>query len=260
MLLRSNLLQYNDCVGLRKPERLLYATPPPYSPNTQDQTVDYGGAKWKGQPGGSWEQISGGDSGGGNVDVVGNAQKLLDFQKQANAPVAAALGSQVPGIQDQYTQLVNSIKGSQQVSRNAQTLTTANTLGGRGLTSDSGVYQQEMNNALLPVDTAYGGLLAQTNVGSIQDLQSLALQIANLNAGNPETAIPNALQYGGLQNQAAQVAASIQNAQTQANSALAVAKANPYAALGSYGVINTQTGGIDYSGLSKLLQQLGGVA
>lgn len=29
-------------------------SPPPYAPNTVDQTVDYGGTTWKGQPGGGW--------------------------------------------------------------------------------------------------------------------------------------------------------------------------------------------------------------
>ena len=53
-MLKNNILFYNDCVGLAKPSRFLYATPPPYSPNTQDQTVDFGGATWKGQPGGGW--------------------------------------------------------------------------------------------------------------------------------------------------------------------------------------------------------------
>lgn len=38
------------------------ATPPPYAPNVVNQTVSYGGATWKGNPGGEWtlEQPSGG--------------------------------------------------------------------------------------------------------------------------------------------------------------------------------------------------------
>lgn len=50
----KNMLYLNDCLGLNRPDRLWYATPPPYSPNTENQTVDFGGATWKGQPGGAW--------------------------------------------------------------------------------------------------------------------------------------------------------------------------------------------------------------
>lgn len=216
MLLHRNILYFNDCVGLTKPDRFLHADPPPYAPNTQDQTVDYNGVTWKGQPGGGWTPQT--STGGGalpgqapnSVDLVKNAQALLDFQKTANAPVAAAVGSQIPGVQDKYTQLVNSIKGNQQLDTNRQTLTTANTLGGRGLTSDSGVYQQEMTNALTPIDTQYAGLVANANAGSIQDIQGLALQQAQLLAGNPDTAISGGLQFGGLQNQASQIASQNQ--------------------------------------------------
>lgn len=54
MFTHHNLIVYNDCIGLRPKDRKYYATPPPYSPNTVDQTVDFGGATWKGQPGGGW--------------------------------------------------------------------------------------------------------------------------------------------------------------------------------------------------------------
>ena len=49
-----NLLYLNDCLGINKPSKFMFATPPPFNPNTENQTVDFGGATWKGQPGGSW--------------------------------------------------------------------------------------------------------------------------------------------------------------------------------------------------------------
>ncbi len=145
-------------------------------------------------------------SGGGNVDVVGNAQKLLDFQKTANAPIVTQLQTQQPGLNDKYTQLVNSIKGNQQLDTNRQTTTTNNLLAQRGITSNSNLGQQEMTNALTPIDTQYAGLTANANAGSIADTQALALQIANLQAGNPDTAIPNALNYGNVVNSANSIA------------------------------------------------------
>lgn len=138
------------------------------------------------------------------TDPIKQAQKFLDFQKQANQPIVASLQASQDPLKDKYTQLVNSIKGNQQLDSNRQTLTTANTLGGRGLSSDSGVYQQEMTNALTPIDTQYSGLLANAGAGSIDDLQALALQIAQLQAGDPSSALSNTFQYQGLQQQAQQ--------------------------------------------------------
>lgn len=233
---------------------------PSYSPNTVNQTVSVDGGKttWRGQPGGGWTLVSGGgdssNSGGGSgaTDVVGNAQKLLDFQKTANAPVAQALGSQVPGIQDQYTQLVNSIKGNQQLDTNRQTLATSNELGARGILPSSGLYQQQMTDALTPIDTQYSGLLTQANTGSIQDLQGLALQIAQLNAGNPDTAISGGLSIAGLQS-------ALQVAQANAQGYIGAAQANPYESFGQYGqTLNKQTGAIDSSGISALIKALNG--
>lgn len=196
-------------------------------------------------------------SGGAGGDVVANAQKLLDFQKTANAPVSAALGSQVPGIQDEYTNLVNSIKGNQTLDTNRQTTTTNNLLAQRGITSNSGVGQQEMTNALTPIDTQYSGLLANANQGSIQDLQGLALQIANLNAGNPETAIPNALNYGNVLNTAAQTAAGIQQAQIYGNAQVAAAQAHPYTSTSIPGVtLNSASGSYSTTGLAQLIASL----
>lgn len=181
------------------------------------------------------------------VDVVGNAQKLLDFQKQANQPVISSLQSQQPGLADKYKQLVDSIKGNQTLDTNRQTTTTANELGKRGLTSDSGVYQQEMTNALTPIDTQYAGLTANANAGSISDTQALALQIAQLQAGNPESALTGGLQVGGLQNQASQISA--QNSLAAAQAQLAGAQSN-YIPVPGVGLYNAQS--------KSLINQLNG--
>ncbi len=194
------------------------------------------------------------NSGGGNIDVVGNAQKLLDFQKTANAPVAANLQTQIPGIQDKYTQLVNSIKGNQQLDTNRQTTTTNNLLAQRGITSNSNYSQQEMTNALTPIDTQYAGLTANANAGSIADIQGLQQQIANLQAGNPETAIPNALNYGNVLNSANQIA----NQNSQFGQTLA--QQNPYIQSQTQyqlALANSLNGG-NVSALDKLRATLGG--
>lgn len=226
---------------------------PPYSPNVQNQTVSYGGQTWKGNPGSDWSLEGGGNSGGGNVDVVGNAQKLLDFQKTANAPVVASLQSQTPGIQDKYKQLVDSIKGNQQVSTNRQTLVTNNELGKRGILNTSGLYGQEMSNSLTPIEAQYAGLTANANAGSIQDLQDLALHIAQLQAGNPETAIQGGIQAGGIQQGANQFAQNLalQQAQFEAQKPYLASQTNYQNALAN------SLGGGNMTGLNKLRLSLG---
>ncbi len=197
------------------------STPPPYAPNTVNQTVDYGGITWKGQPGGQWTAQT--STGGGAVpgqapntqDIVNNAKALNQFQIQQNQPIISALGTQQAGLDQKYKDLVSSIKGNQQLDTNRQTLATNNELGRRGISSDSGLYQQDLTNALTPIDTQYSGLLANASAGSISDAQNLALQIAQLQAGNPESSISGALNYGGLVNQANQLQSSNANNSAQ---------------------------------------------
>lgn len=214
---------------------------PPYAPNVQDQTVDYGGITWKGQPGGDWTPQS--KTGGGGLpgqapttqDMLNNAKALLDFQKQANQPVINTLGSQTSSIQDRYKSLVDSIKSNQQVSENQQTLTTNNELARRGI-SGGGLYDQTMTNSLLPVQAAYSGQIANANAGSINDLNTLALQIAQLQAGNPSDALSGALQFGNQQQQASQFAQNyaLQQQQLAQQQALQQAQANYYNNMGDY--------------------------
>lgn len=194
---------------------------------------------------------NGGGASGGNP-LVQQAQQLNDYYKTANQPQIQALGSQSPTLKDQYTQLVNTIKAGSQTSANAQTLTTANELGRRGLTSNSGLYQQDLTNALLPVNSAFSGQLQQANQGSITDLNNLALQIAQLQSGNPAGAVQGALSYGGI-------LGNIQAAQEQAKGYIGAAQANPYEAFGSYGqILNKQTGAINSTGIAALIKALNG--
>lgn len=188
------------------------------------------------------------------ADPINQAQRALDFQKTANAPVVASLQTQTPGIQDKYKQLVDSIKGNQQVDQNRQTLATNNQLGARGILPSSGVYQQEQVNAQLPINAAYSGQLAQANTGSIQDLQQLALQIAQLQAGNPESAMSTGLQLGGLQQSQNQFTQNLalQQAQLAQQAPLVGAQTTYQKALAN------SLGGGNISGLDQLRTMLGG--
>lgn len=63
------------------------AEKPPYAPNVVNQTVDYGGATWKGNPGSDWTLQSGGNSSiGSSVDQLGQAN---NFTQGFNEKVAS---------------------------------------------------------------------------------------------------------------------------------------------------------------------------
>ena len=60
-------------------------TPPPYAPNTVNQTVDYGGTTWKGNPGTGWTAVS--QTGGGSIGSTGSisAAPTIDLVAITNA-------------------------------------------------------------------------------------------------------------------------------------------------------------------------------
>lgn len=124
-----------------------------------------------------------------NSDPIYQAQRALEFQKKANEPIVSALQGQQQPLKDRYEKLLASIKGNQQIAENRQTVTTNNELGKRGISSNSGLYQQEMTNALNPIGQAYTDQY-NTAFGNENTAESdLAYKIANAQAGNPESAI-----------------------------------------------------------------------
>jgi hypothetical protein len=183
-------------------------------------------------------------NGGGNsnpIDIVALAGSLQQMQIAANQPAIATLGSQQSGLEASYKSLLDSIKGSQTVAQNSQTLTTNNEMAQRGVLPTSTLYGQNMNNALLGVNSAFGGLTANTTAQEQNDLLSLAGQIAGLQAGNVGNAISGASSAysSNLGLLAAQLAA-------QTGSYTATAK--PYVSLGNGLVMNSVTGQITIPG------------
>ena len=134
------------------------------------------------------------------------ANKAQQMQVQANQPAIATLNTQKSSLDDQYSKLLDSISASEQPALNAQTLATNNELGRRGITSDSGVAQNQMASALLPVTTQFGQLQAQTGLSRQQDLGNIANAIAQLQTGNVPQSLNFATGIGGLQNQAQSIA------------------------------------------------------
>lgn len=149
------------------------------------------------------------------VDPIAQAQKFLEFQKTANQPVVQQLEASKAPLEQKYQDLVASIKGTGKVAQDRQTLATNNELGRRGILPTSGLYEQEQANAALPLQAQIASQLAQTGMAQNDDLTKLALQIAQLQAGNPSDAISGALNYGNQVQSANQFAQDLAYRQQQ---------------------------------------------
>lgn len=145
------------------------------------------------------------------------AKRAQQMQVEANQPAIQTLNTQKSELDTKYDQLLTSIKGSEQVATNAQTLATNNELGRRGITSDSGLYQGQMASSLLPVATQFGQLLASTGLARQQDLGSIAGLIAQLQTGN----VPQSLNFASGIGQQANEATRIANELTLGRESLA---------------------------------------
>lgn len=194
-----------------------------------------------------------GSGGGDNSDPVALAKSLIQVQQQANQPAIQTLQGNIGSTQQKYNDLVDSIKGAGTVAANNQTQITNNALGARGILPSSQLYQQELQNALLPVNAQFSGLAAQTGLQGQEDINSIMNAIAQLQSGNPASAVTSASGYAGA---AQQALAQIQASQNQ----LEAARANPFEALGNQGLIlNRQSGNVTDSGLQALLKALNGL-
>lgn len=166
------------------------------------------------------------------TDPIETAKKVQQMQIDANQPAIAQLQKSSTDLQGTYKDLLESIKGQQGVAQDAQTLATNNELGRRGISSDSGVAQQQQASALRPIAAQYQGLAANAGIQQQNDLSGIAGQIAQLQGGN----LPSALQFGqgasSLAQQAQQIAQNYALQQKQAQ----------YIPLGYGGLYDSSTG------------------
>lgn len=133
-----------------------------------------------------------------SIDPQQAIQASIKALQEANKPAVESLQASIPETQakyaqtrsqlqasqapleQRYNQLLESIKGNQTTAENRQTLTTNNELGKRGISSSSGVAQQEMTNALNPITQQFTGLTQQTGLAREDSIKQLQDSIANL--------------------------------------------------------------------------------
>jgi len=166
----------------------------------------------------------------GSNSVASNASDMLKMYQEANKPVVSALESTIPAIGQKYAQtgqylqkqvgnldtryksLLDSIKGLQQNDVQAVTTNTSQELGRRGISAESGLFGQTVNQAVQPVNRGYAGQISELGASQQSALDSLLNQIsglptaqtqeeqavrtaiAQLQAGGNTSAITNALQ------------------------------------------------------------------
>lgn len=215
------------------------ASPPPYAPNVVNQTVDYNGITWKGQPGGQWTAQS--TSSGAPVstgDPVQDAENLAAFeQKQqiaANQPAIATLQTQGTTLAQQYQNLLQSVINQGSATYNTATSGENAYLASRGLLSQSGEGNNELSQAQNTVNTTNATNQANVETDAANTQTQIAQAIASLQAGN----VGQALTFG--QN-IANTEAGIENVNTQAQAQLASAKLPQYVQAGGI-VFNPVTG------------------
>lgn len=207
----------SDCLGLGRVDRLCYASPPPYSPNVVNQTVDYGGATWRGQPGGSWQQIgnTGSPSFERQADPVEQAKRINQFNIEANQPQIQGLqkiynpDTKTGNLDEQYKAVLDSITAGEQPVVDQAIRTTNTELGKRGITGDSTFAQQQLTGAETPIRAAFQGQRTSTLQSKNADINRIAEAIAALQSGNPANSISAGLNASSTQNQANQFQQSL---------------------------------------------------
>ncbi len=131
--------------------------------------------------------------------VADKAAKEAEYRRQqAIQPAIASLNATKPEITakydtersrlegekqpltERYQSLLDQIKGEQTTATNRQTRTTNNELAKRGISSDSGVFQQEMTDALNPITLQYTGITKDTTLAREDALRAISNAITGL--------------------------------------------------------------------------------
>lgn len=140
------------------------------------------------------------------VDPLALAGSLQQMQIKANEPAIQTLQGRQSALSDQYKTLLDSVMTAGSVATNTITSSTNSELAKRGITNDSFLAGQTMGSALLPVTSQIQTAEANVGMGSAQDVNQLAAQIASLQTGNVPGAITGAASFAGLSALPAQIA------------------------------------------------------
>ncbi|HLG40295.1 MAG TPA: hypothetical protein VI461_11535 [Chitinophagaceae bacterium] len=173
-------------------------------------------------------------------DPIANAQKLQQFQVQQNQPAITSLQQSIPETQQKfqttrsqiegqvqplkqrYSNLLDELKRRETVDTQSAQLATAQEYGKRGIPLSSGAYSQALSQKTTPISQFYTGQIKDTSLAQEEGLMgiqnllgNLAGQeteatrgiqnaIAQLQSGDPASAIQGALSIINMQQQQSQ--------------------------------------------------------
>jgi hypothetical protein len=170
----------------------------------------------------------GGSTGGGLPDYASIAQQQMQLMQQANQPAIQSLQASIPEVQgkfaaeqqrlqaqqqpleQRYQNLLGEVTRQQGVQTTAEQTATSREFGRRGISTQSGIFENTLNERLKPISEWAGGQTAQIGlsredalrqlqdlinktgeggIGAVRDIQNA---IAGLQGGNPAAALSNA--------------------------------------------------------------------
>jgi hypothetical protein len=180
-----------------------------------------------------------------NKDYI--AQQHTDQQAaQAKSDYQAGIGSAVSSLQTQgtnldtqYSDLLGKVMGVGTVAMNTATTGENNLLASRGIVNNSPLYSAQMTSAQLPVTTAVQGQIGSLGYTQAQLKNTLANNIASIQAGGAGTMAGLPLSYGSL---ALSSAANLANIAQAGSTALATGVGAHLISVPGFGLYNVDTG------------------
>ena len=177
---------------------------------------------------------------GGGFDPIAQAQKLLEFQRQANQPAISSLQASIPEteqrfateqtrlagekepLKQRYANIIDQLTGREKQDVALAQQRTGREFGYRGIPASSTLFLDELQRAESPIRQAYGGqikevgleqeaglrgidqLLTQLAGQSVEAKRTIQNAIGQLQSGDPGSALQAAMSILSLQQNQAQ--------------------------------------------------------
>ena len=179
---------------------------PNYAPNTVNQTVDWKGNRFKGNPGQDWQFVGvsgqqGLDNAPPSVDPIEQAKKIRAFNIESNQPYIQTLEASKTPLQSKYQDLINEITRKEGVESTQTNTAMSREYGKRGIPLSSGAFTQDLMEKQRPISEYYQGQRSQATTAAAQGEADINNLIGQLQSGDPASSIQAALQLSQLSQQ-----------------------------------------------------------
>ena len=136
-----------------------------------------------------------------SFDPVSQAQKLLEFQKQANQPAITSLQAQKEPLKLQYENIIAQLKGTQETQVSTAQKVAGQEFGYRGIPLSSTAFGEYLAGKVNPLQQYFANQIQETGYQQQKGLTDIDQLIAQLQSGDSASALSNAIQILGLQQQ-----------------------------------------------------------